>query len=295
MGLLSFPGVLPQGLSNHTKQPPPRVPTIHQAPSLLKKKHFSSSPNSSTAPSPVTIPQLPLLPFMFPLVSSSSLLSSSLTQTPSTAPLPSSLSSSQQTKTKTVSSFSINDLLAKEPTSSTSSKQQAPPTTITPASYPFINPTLLLLYQQQYSSMMAAALAAANGSTIAGTAPGGRLFQGEPAEKDNLSNSSPVSSSLQVIHNDIDDDEPPLTLSGSINGLKRNESASPLRNRYSPRASPGPTNDNPVTSSEERLPSVTPPSEGLPTSNAEGGVRQNALLQVGEAHLAILPDEDGDT
>ncbi|XP_019853663.1 PREDICTED: NF-kappa-B inhibitor cactus-like isoform X2 [Amphimedon queenslandica] len=283
-------GVSPQGLSNHTKQSP-RVPTIHQPSSLLKKKHFSPSPNSSTAPSPVTLPQLPLLPLMFPLVSSSSLLPS-LTQSPPTAPP---LSSSQQTKTKTVSSFSINDLLAKEPTSSASSKQQAPPTAITPNSYPLINPTLLLLYQQQYNSMLAAALAAANGGTITNAVSGGRLFQGEPAEKDNLSSSSPSSSSLHVVHDIDDDDEPPLTLSGSVNAFKRNESASPLRNRYSPRASPGPTNDSTVTSSEERLPSVTPPSEGLPTSNAEGGVRQNALLQVGEAHLAILPDEDGDT
>lgn len=169
--------------------------------------------------------------------------------------------------------------------------------------------------------MMAAALAAASnkvptstGLKLGGGGGGGmEAFQGEAAEKD-YHNMSSASLHGQSLPNDDDEDEGLLTLPSAMTILaaKRHQSDSPRSNRYSPRASPAPTTDSTASTGggseerEERLPSVTPPVEGVPAASSAstsggggvglvGGVRQNALLQVGEAHLAILPDEDGDT
>lgn len=216
-----------------------KVSTIHSS----RKKQYNPPATTTTPIIPssssqhLNITSFPLLPFP---------LSTSLTSQVTSV----STSTRQHHQSKTTS-FSINDLLAKEPPTKT--HQHISP-------YPCINPSLLLMYQQWITQQLASVAAIGRGQT--------HLFQGEPAETD----------SKQV--------EPLLVPSSQETAVR-----SPMRSSSS--LSRNSSHDSSVEqhTSEEKeevvITSVTSPSDK--------GDKQNALLQVGEAHLAILPDEDGDT
>lgn len=74
----------------------------------------------------------------------------------------------------------------------------------------------------------------------------------------------------------------------------RQASSSPVRSRsLSPSHSPQVDKASPIGGRDQRAEEVV--GKGLIFQSRGGDSQQNALLKVTEAHLAILPDEDGDT
>lgn len=242
-----------------------RVPTtIHQSSSSSSSSiQFPTTATTTLLPpiTPVIGQHLP--PFSLPLLPFSSL------------PLPASTSPQHQSKTK---SFSINDLLAKEPT----------PTATTPIqqTYSYINPSLLLLYQQWVTQQLATA------ATMSATV--NQRFQGEPAETDSKHGSL----------NTVGSPSKEIPVGGTISKSPMRSSSSSV-GHYSPHTSPptievteGPTVE--ITTGDHIREDPSPKTSTTSSNTEKEGEvnevnRQNALLQVSEAHLAILPDEDGDT
>ena len=295
------------GLSPQHQPPSPaiRVPTIVRpvSPSSSQRKkpytshRTSPSPRNTPSPSPEPsrtttnfTPSFPppigtLLPFPLPLTNVTPPTTSVTLPTTSTSP-------QHQSKTK---SFSINDLLAKDTKEDTPT--QPPQQQIHPV---YFNPGLLLLYQQWIAQLAAAS------STL-------KLpFQGEPAEPDSrsthVSSSNESSSPVTYLHS-VDSGLPRSHSPRSGRHRESPSSSSSLSGRYSPRASP--IHSSPIDTSRqngvgdqeerERESLVAPPSVDTgrnresENKKRETEGKQNALLQVSEAHLAILPDEDGDT
>ena len=296
------------GLSPQHQPPSPaiRVPTIVRpvSPSSSQRKkqysshHTSPGPRNTPSPSPEPArtttnfthsfppPIGTFLPFPLPLTN--------VTPPTTSVTLPATSTSPQhQSKTK---SFSINDLLAKDTKEETPA--QPPQHQIHPV---YFNPALLLIYQQWIAQLAAAS------STL-------KLpFQGEPAELDNstsshVSTSNGSSSPVTYLHS-VDSGLPRSHSPRSGRHRESPSSSSSLSGRYSPHASP--IHNSPIDTSRqngvndreerERESSVVPPSVDTrrdresENKKRETEGKQNALLQVSEAHLAILPDEDGDT
>ena len=263
-----------------------RLPTITTPLSGSYKKLLSTSPSTNgtklqqnhqpimTFPTTTLPPMTTLVsPFQSP---------KSMQATPTFVAPPTTTASPSQNKAK---SFSINDLLAKEPQKQQQQQQQISP-------YPYFNSTLLLLYN--------------NWLAVQHSMRQQQLFQGEPAESDST---TVVLPSVRTSPSSTDD-----TTKSSPSVVQANS------NRYSPCASP-------ITATSSSTVSATSTSTVVPvsatgsstvvvangmsddsterslvveSSNAVNSVRgnegkQNALLQVSEAHLAILPDDDGDT
>ena len=183
----------------------------------------------------------------------------------------------QQQQSSKSSDFSISNLLAKDSHSSKTSSQ--PPQVLTP----MLNPTALLLYHQWLATLARATIA-----------PQASLFHGTSADVDNAA-------SMQRPAANDDSDASHSDHSSIVSGRLPNvsrlpsnpkpPSQSPMPARYSPSTSPIQANG-----AEEREVTATPSNQS--SDSGSGSVdegRQNALLRVSEAHLAILPDEDGDT
>ena len=251
--------------------------------SSRRKKHGSrhSTPDSKLSPSPTpdhivtpTITYQPLPGYLqvpLTLVPHSSSLNVSLSSPTTTSPKSTSTSPQNQSK---VNSFSISHLLAPDGPSK--------PTVSAPM-LPSVHPSLLMFqayYQQWYAQQVMASM---------------RKFHGEVAEPDRTSVN--YSSTIQT--------EPHVNKSHSPSPTP---SPIPSSSHYSPHASP--KKDTPVNRQRvdngDKEDIENEPSLGYHSMNAGQGQgnkseergsdqRQNALLQVSEAHLAILPDEDGDT
>ena len=253
--------------------------------SSRRKKHGSrhSTPDSKLSPSPTpdhtvtpTITYQPVPGYLqvpLTLVPHSTSLNVSLSSPTTTSPKSTSTSPQNQSK---VNSFSISHLLAPDGPSK--------PTVSAPL-LPSVHPSLLMFqayYQQWYAQQVMASM---------------RKFHGEVAEPDRSSVN--YSSTIQTEpHGNKSHSPSPSPTSSPI----------PSSSHYSPHASP--KKDTPVNRQRvdngDKEDIENGPSLGYHSMNAGQGEgnksedrgsdqRQNALLQVSEAHLAILPDEDGDT
>lgn len=222
------------------------------------------------------------------------------TSSPSSSTVPNTSTPSPVSKPppSKVSNFSISELLAKDDSKSKSPKPIPQPFTTTPVPPPNF---LSLYYQQWYMQML---------SNM-------KKFQGESAEVDSgpfrggNPSSSASTSSLTILNQEKANHQSTTSASPTSNSnvtspntneslqspppgslISKSSSSSPGKDKVSQDGgNKSGTGVNPPRSST--VPTTTVGEDG--PGSAAFNQRQNALLQVGEAHLAILPDEDGDT
>ena len=239
-----------------------------------KDKHAKHS--SHPTPSPTT----PMAQQSTPIISSSTNASFS--------------PSSSQPQSNKVSNFSITELLAKD-----DNRSKSPKPTIT-QTFPAIPPAFLTLYYQQWYMQMLSnmnrfqgeASEADSGSVKVRQSSTSPLLVIPEKEKGNNSSSSPVRS----VSSPINDTNSPYSVSSSSSSgpHKLNSPERETENN-----SENGSNNGQSEGRSQPFASICSSDSGKKKSGQEEenetDQRQNALLQVSEAHLAILPDEDGDT
>ncbi len=252
-----------------SRTPPIRVPTIVSSSSLPSSSAPSPPKDNSRNPRQPQIGVFPSSPapggFIFvPVALPTSTAHPS--SPPARSPPTSSPSSSNVPRPQKVSNFSITELLAKDDNRSKSPKP-------VPAVFPAIPPQFMTLYYQQWYMQMLTSM---------------KRFQGEAVESDSVhvrtttpSGSAPLlavpdrdKTSITPAHSPTH--SPASIVSHSTEGEGNEDATHNIGGGRQPV----------VTNGETRK-----EGDGHVTTDH----RQNALLQVSEAHLAILPDEDGDT
>lgn len=213
-----------------------------------------------------------------------------ISTTPTTVRTPPTTTRTPPTNTTNKSSdFSISNLLARDSRSSSSLKPGSQPTQVLT---PVLNPTAMLLYHQWLATLARATIT-----------PQASLFHGTAVS---VNSSTPNESGNDAAasrreHSSIVPGRLPNVSQLTTAAPKLPPSQSSVPARYSPSTSPSvsPVQSNGVEDRETiTTPSSVTPSNQSSNSGGSGPAedgRQNALLRVSEAHLAILPDEDGDT